>query len=415
MSYLAELDYLSKVLAKLRLQTVRIPALSSPPSHLDLGLRKLLGLEADYARMFQAPANWAKSNTIYKMTDPFQCTYYLLLLPDRKESEAFLVGPFLTLEKTRAQLMEEAEQYGIPAHNLRQLESCYANIPVIRDESTLFSALSVLGESMWGKGSAFAIIDLNQDLSAPVSPSSRTANRDPEDIMLRMKDMEARYSYENQLMDTVAQGLSQRAERMINGLSNLTLEQRSTDQVRNIKNYCIVCNTLMRKAAERGGVHPLHLDETSSDFAMRVETLTSFSEGAALMREMVRTYCRLVRHHSVRPFSPLIQKTVAYIDSDLSGDLSLSTLASLQSVNASYLSTLFRRETGKTVTEYVTEMRMDAAAQLLRTTHLQIQTVSQHCGMSDVNYFSKVFKRHFGVTPKQFRDSNLPNFPGFIQ
>ena len=75
--------------------------------------------------------------------------------------------------------------------------------------------------------------------------------------------------------------------------------------------------------------------------------------------------------------------------------------------SAGYLSTLFHKETGKTVTEYVTDVRMDTAANLLRHTQLQVQTVAQHCGIGDVNYFSKVFKRHFGLTPRQFREEHF--------
>ncbi|MBQ6989418.1 MAG: helix-turn-helix transcriptional regulator, partial [Clostridia bacterium] len=76
--------------------------------------------------------------------------------------------------------------------------------------------------------------------------------------------------------------------------------------------------------------------------------------------------------------------------------------------NASYLSDLFHRETGKTITEYVTELRMNHAAALLQKTTLQIQTVAQHCGISDVNYFSKLFKKQYLVTPRQYRAEYNP-------
>jgi hypothetical protein len=109
MPYRAELDYLIRVMKKLHLQSVLIPAHSAPPPRLDMGLRKLLGLESDYARTFQRPSNWAKPNTIYKMTDSFRCTYLLLLLPDQSDPEALLIGPFLSAEKTREHLMEEAD------------------------------------------------------------------------------------------------------------------------------------------------------------------------------------------------------------------------------------------------------------------------------------------------------------------
>ena len=117
--------------------------------------------------------------------------------------------------------------------------------------------------------------------------------------------------------------------------------------------------------------------------------------------------------YNMRDYSPMVQKAVACIEADFAGDLSLAGLAALQNVNASYLSVQFRKETGKTLTEYIRDVRMDAAAYLLRNTRLQIQTVAQHCGISDVNYFSKVFKKHFGVVPRQFREErrSLPASP----
>ena len=125
------------------------------------------------------------------------------------------------------------------------------------------------------------------------------------------------------------------------------------------------------------------------------------------MTEMAQAYCQLVRHQSTGQYSSLIQKVVAYIEADLSGDLALSTLASIHSISPSYLSALFRKETGKTITEFVNEKRVDLGAHLLRSTRLQVQTIAQYCGMPDANYFSKLFKKEFGQTPKQFRETYL--------
>lgn len=64
-----------------------------------------------------------------------------------------------------------------------------------------------------------------------------------------------------------------------------------------------------------------------------------------------------------------------------------------------------RKETGKTLTEYVTGKRIEHAVFLLNSTRLQIQSIAQRCGMSDVNYFTRLFKSLVGKTPKEYRDS----------
>ena len=162
----------------------------------------------------------------------------------------------------------------------------------------------------------------------------------------------------------------------------------------------------MRKAAEQGSVHPFYIDGLSTEFAKKIEQVQSVSEASDMLQEMIRKYCALVRKHAMKNYSPIVQKVVTLIDSDLTADLGLKRLSSLLSVNPSYLSSLFKKETGKTLTEYVSKKRIEYAAYLLRTTNLQIQTVAQHSGIYDVNYFAKMFKKIIGKTPKEFRQAS---------
>ena len=85
----------------------------------------------------------------------------------------------------------------------------------------------------------------------------------------------------------------------------------------------------------------------------------------------------------------------------------LKGMAKRFSVSEEHLSRIFKKETGKTLSEYVCTRRMDYAEYLLNTTNLQIQTVALHCGIMDVQYFSKLFKKYKGVSPIQFRNKNI--------
>jgi YesN/AraC family two-component response regulator len=123
------------------------------------------------------------------------------------------------------------------------------------------------------------------------------------------------------------------------------------------------------------------------------------------MLDMFRSYCKLVRKHSTKSYSPVVQKTVLIIDSDLSANISLGSLAKKQNISSGYLSTVFKKETGKTVSEYVRIKRMKHAMHLLATTNIQVQMVASYCGIMDVQYFSKLFKRHTGKTPTEYRET----------
>ncbi len=402
MQHPAELDYLLCVLKKMHIPARMAPLEELPELPADFGLRQLLALPPDREGNFRRWLPQSRDNTIYKLSDEFQCQYIFLRLPRAPAVRGLLLGPYTLHSFSRDELMERAEHFRLPAGRLNQLETCFAHIPVLSDESPLLFMLSALGESLWGSSEAFEIQSIEPE-PLPLTPPLDEEAAEREDILLKMRLMEERYASENELMDMVAQGRQHRAELMLKGFSTLSLERRSPDDLRNTKNYAIICNTLLRKAAERGGVHPIHLDSSSSHFARRIEGLLSAEKGQELMSEMLRSYCRLVRQHSGEQYSPPVQRVIAYIETNLAGSLSLRSLAEAQNLSAGYLSALFRRETGKTLTEYVSQRRMENGARLLRSTSLQVQTVAQHCGIPDVNYFSKLFKKHKGVTPKQYR------------
>ena len=217
--------------------------------------------------------------------------------------------------------------------------------------------------------------------------------------------MEARYDFERNLLSAISQGNTHKAEMMLHSFSSLSFENRVPDELRNMKNYCIIMNTLFRKAAQEGGVHPIYIDKVSSDFAKRIEGITSVSVMPDFMMELLRTYCRLVRRHCVKNFSPLIQKAIIKIEGDLAGDLSLNALAKETSVSPNYFSSLFKKETGLPLTQYVNNKRMEYAKHLLKTTSLQVQTIAQHTGILDLHYFCRLFKSVTGKTPSEYRAS----------
>lgn len=407
-AYQRELDFLLSALNKLRLQGHLLHPGDSLAG-LDQGLRSLLGMEEDYASAYQIGVQWAHERTIYKVMDQFMCHYIYFRLPAATPPTAVIIGPYLTIDPSSEMILEQAERLGLPLHTIALQADYYASLPVFNDPSVIMALISAFGETLWGSAGHFDMVDVNYEQSAAPLPAAADAPIEQTSILQQMKQMETRYAYENELMEIVAKGLTNRAEVMMSSVSHLNYQQRLADPLRNMKNYCIICNTLLRKAAEQGGVHPLHLDRMSSQYARSIETSPTLDACSALIVEMIRTYCRLVRTHASKHYSSVVQKTLTYIDANLSGDLSLTTLASLMQVTPGYLSALFHRETGGTLAAHITTQRMKAALQLLRSTRLQVQTIAQLCGFSDPNYFARQFKRLYGTTPLAYRHtSNHP-------
>jgi len=393
---------------------MRVPARIEPADQdllyrADQGLRKQLGVMEgafeDWNRRMRDVV--LKKDVIFRVTDEFSCKYIAFVLDESAQDvKIVLIGPYIVDEIDRAWLERFCQRTGVHRDWIPVLEGYYQKVGFLRDESMLFAAVTAIGNRIWGvdRYTTESVVAGVPERWLPLTSVPELQQSD--DVVENIRMVEERYNAENRLIEAVAQGQSRKAEMMLAHTSQGSLEQRSPEMMRNTKNYTVILNTLLRKATEQGGVHPLYIDRLSSEFARRIERMTKRDDITALWQEMAHRYCLLVKKHSLKTYSPLIQKVISRVEFDLAGDLSLKANAKALNVNASYLSTLFKKELGTTLTEYVNGKRIEYAIYLLNTTKLSISTVGQRCGIQDDNYFTKIFKKYVGKTPKQFRQEN---------
>lgn len=341
-----------------------------------------------------------KPNTLYKFKDSFSLLYNAFLLPQSTGRRVVVIGPYLQERLNESQILELCQQNRIDPRLQKTINEFCAVLPEVSPYSPIYVFIDSFCERMWG--GEYSVVDIVSEI-APETVSLTEEIRDLDKIFSDTKSMERRYAFENEILDAVTMGSESKLNKLFSAFNEAFFEKRVADPVRNAKNYGIIMNTLLRKAAERGGVHPIHLDKMSSDFAVKIEHFTSVEQSNTLMTEMFRDYCRLVREKA-SSYSPIVKSAVIAIESDPAAEMSLSALAKELNVSSVYLSTIFKKETGKTVTEYINDKRIAYAKHLLRTTSLQVQTVSLHCGIMDVHYFSKLFKQKTGKTPSEFRN-----------
>jgi two-component system response regulator YesN len=100
----------------------------------------------------------------------------------------------------------------------------------------------------------------------------------------------------------------------------------------------------------------------------------------------------------------MLQQVHDYIDQHyMDANLSLNEVAARVNLSPSHFSTVFSQETGQTFKEYLTEVRIRRAKELLRSTTLKSFEISYQIGYSDPHYFSYVFRKHTGLSPKEYR------------
>ena len=144
-------------------------------------------------------------------------------------------------------------------------------------------------------------------------------------------------------------------------------------------------------------------DEISSKYSKDIELVSNENEMIHLSLKMIEEYCEYVHKYSLKQYSPSVQKIIHYINMNLSKDLSLDEISNFMNMNLSYVSNLFKKETGMTIIYYLNHQRIKHSAYLLRNTQHNISYIAQQVGIYDLNYFSRIFKKYMGNTPTQYR------------
>ena len=92
----------------------------------------------------------------------------------------------------------------------------------------------------------------------------------------------------------------------------------------------------------------------------------------------------------------------------MESEISLDVVCAILGVSNSYFSSVFKKETGKSFISYLTDYRMNIAAELILNTDEKSYTIAEKVGYKDANYFSYVFKKKFGVSPSKYRTKHVP-------
>ena len=138
-------------------------------------------------------------------------------------------------------------------------------------------------------------------------------------------------------------------------------------------------------------------------------SLDSFEQMAAdylkltdLLEDLSACICLQDPPPSVAEGSNSFLAVMNYLNTHYAQPLSLRTIAEELHLNASYISQLIKNETGLTYTQYITELRIGKAKEMLINTKLSLAEISEAVGFNDYFYFIKKFKREVGVTPGKF-------------
>lgn len=130
--------------------------------------------------------------------------------------------------------------------------------------------------------------------------------------------------------------------------------------------------------------------------------LKSVESCAEWFSNIIDIYAEGMKNKSLAIESKYMQSILEYIDKDIK-NVTLNSISDKFSISTAHFSRMFKKQTGTNFSDYVTKKRLEHACQLLAETDMKISDIVSTMGYQNVNYFNKIFKLQYNVTPSQYR------------
>lgn len=185
---------------------------------------------------------------------------------------------------------------------------------------------------------------------------------------------------------------------------DIGLLSRCEDTIRSLKNILLSYNTLYSYSAELGGLNPLSSHYKAERYAILIEKAETIRQLWNIYYEYSEDYADPENRTFSRPGEPLSVQVIRYIQKNFTNKLSIEMIADEFHINSSYLMRKFKKDTGHTIQQVITEKRINEACRLLAFSSLNITEISYIVGFNSSSYFSQVFKHTLDISPKEYRE-----------
>ncbi len=162
---------------------------------------------------------------------------------------------------------------------------------------------------------------------------------------------------------------------------------------------------ILSRATIEAGADPTETFRLSENFILQIESYSDVDQLAFWISDIVRRFIVQAFDLAQVKHSDVVFKITNYIKKNCAEKLTLDSLAKEVYLSKSYLSSIFKQETGMSLTSYITKVRIEKSKKLLLEDCISLAIISSQCGFKDQSYFTKVFKKETGVSPKRFRNN----------
>ncbi|MEC0038655.1 AraC family transcriptional regulator [Bacillus cereus] len=331
--------------------------------------------------------------------------FILIHLKSKKNIEGtFIIGPSLYFQPFEKKINRIINDRHIIIHT-QEVMNYYYSIPRIKKSS--FIQISVLLYYMifLQKIDSNTVIEKNNSL---ISTTCNVENLDVYISTCHQNDyIRNEISVSTKIFEAIKAGNKEEVLKYLrtfpyNKIGVLCL----TSELRNRKNQAITGISIATRYAIDGGLPSEIAFSISELYIQNVEKLNDVNSILVLVKEALCFFSEHVKTHNMKKYSKTIIMCQNYIFKNIYQELSLKQLAHVTNKNSMYLSTLFKKEVGMTLSEYIHREKVEEAKKLLALTNYSLLEVSTFLNFNNQSYFTRIFKKYTKVTPKQYRNQH---------
>lgn len=317
--------------------------------------------------------------------------YFSIICLDKNTNKNLVIGPFVNRFTSKDEILKVTSFVNFDNCFLDEINKYYNTIPKVENPK-LISLINLFLEKYFNTTGPFPILLINKknliDLKVNLDDIS-------------FKSIENQYKIENEFLSYVSEGNFSKA---CISFKNLILDSAGDykkDSYFLGTSGFFILNTMLKKSVETGGVHPIYLYPVFKRYTLTISTNNDLNIDMAI--KMIKDYCNLVTKSSSNYTNPLLKKIIAYINYNLSSNLTVSGISHDFGITSNYLYCLFKKEMGVSAIEFINKTRIDEASRLMRETEMPIQNIAENVGINDTSYFARLFKKYIGVTPSRYK------------
>ncbi len=212
------------------------------------------------------------------------------------------------------------------------------------------------------------------------------------------------YFFEQKLLSYVERGDLDGLKEFLSNISDMTAGQVSTDSIRQAKNLFIANTTLVTRSAITGGLDIETAYQLSDSYILEAEKMSNTSSITLLHLTCLLDFTKRVSDAKIpMGMSKEIYSVIQYISNHVNQSISVEKIAVNLHLERSTLSKKFKRELGFSISAYIMRRKLEEAKSLLHYSDKSISEISEYLCFSSQSYFQNVFKKKYGMTPKEFR------------